>query len=97
MQTKLNRRLLAIWLLLSAITVGYVWIDRSANHHGARTASTVVTVSAVVLALFKVRVIMGEFMEVRGAPTLLRRLADLWIVIMAATMLGLYFAGKAAA
>lgn len=97
MQTKMNRRLLGIWLLLSAITVGYVWIDRSANHHGVRTASTAVTVSAVVLALFKVRVIMGEFMEVRGAPTLLRRLADLWIVIMAATMLGLYFAGKAAA
>ena len=93
----LNRRLLAVWLLLSAITVGYFWIDRSANHDGGRDASTFVTVSAVVLALVKVRVIMGEFMEVRGAPTLLRFLANLWIAIMGATMIAAYLAGKAVA
>ena len=95
MVSGLNRRLLAVWVLLSAITVGYVLIDRSANHHGARQASTVVTLSAVVLALVKVRIIMGEFMEVRGAPKLLRLLANLWIVIMGATMIACYLAGKA--
>jgi hypothetical protein len=95
--TRLNRRLLGGWLVLSAITVVYFWIDHTANRNGARVASVAVTVSAILLALAKVRIIMGEFMEVRGAPWLLRRLADLWIAIMAATLLGLYFAGRAVA
>lgn len=93
----LNRRLLAVWLLLSAITVIYFWIDRSADHRGVREASTAVTLSAIVLALAKVRVIMGEFMEVRGAPRLLRFLANLWIVIMGTTMITSYLVGKAVA
>jgi hypothetical protein len=96
-RARLNRRLLGVWLVLSTITIVYLWIDHTADHHGRQTASTVVTVSAIIIALAKVRIIMGEFMEVRGAPVLLRRLANLWIAIMAAVMLGLYFAGKAVA
>jgi len=95
--TRLNRRLLLVWLLLSAITVAYFWIDRSANHDGVREASTAVTLTAVVLALAKVRVIMGEFMEVRGARKLLRFLANLWILIMGATMIAAYLVGRAVA
>ncbi|ONH25966.1 cytochrome C oxidase subunit IV family protein [Pseudofrankia asymbiotica] len=97
MGTTFNKRLLAVWLVLSAITVIYLWIDHSADDHDAPTASTVVTVSAIALALIKVRIIMREFMEVRHAPAPLRRLTDLWVVLMAAALLGLYFAGKAAA
>jgi hypothetical protein len=93
--TGLNRRLVAVWLILSAITVGYAVIDRSANHGGVRQASTAVTMAAVVLALVKVRIIMGEFMEVRNAPRLLRILANLWIVIMGAAMITSYLVGKA--
>jgi hypothetical protein len=95
--TGLNRRLFASWLLLSAITVGYALIDRSADHGGVRQASTIVTISAVVLALVKVRLIMGEFMEVRGAPKLLRLVANLWILIMGLTMITTYLVGKAVA
>ena len=97
MQTRLNRRLVAVWLLLSAITVGYFLIDRSANHDGARQASTVVTLCAVVLALVKVRSIMAEFMELRSAPRLLRILANLWIWITGSSRIGSYLAGRAVA
>ncbi|OHV35656.1 MULTISPECIES: cytochrome C oxidase subunit IV family protein [Pseudofrankia] len=96
MGTAFNKRLFAVWLVLSAITVIYLWIDHSADDHGTPTASTVVTVSAIALALAKVRIIMREFMEVRHAPGLLRRLTDLWVVLMAAALLGMYFVGKAA-
>lgn len=89
-----NRRLLAVWLVLSAITVTYFWIDRAAGSNGVRHANTAVTLAAVVLALVKVRMIMGEFMEVRGAPRLLRVLANSWIVIMGITMIGSYLAGR---
>ncbi|OAA27887.1 Cytochrome C oxidase subunit IV [Frankia sp. EI5c] len=97
MLTALNKRLLAGWLVLSVITVIYLWIDHSADDHGAPTASTAVTVSAIILALVKVRIIIREFMEVRHAPRLLRGLTDLWVVLMTAVLLGTYFVGKAVA
>jgi len=95
MKTALGIRLLLVWVSLSAITAAYLLIDRTAEHHGAPTASTVVSVSAIGLALFKVWMILREFMEVRRAPALLRGLAGLLVGLMAAVLLGLYFAGKA--
>jgi hypothetical protein len=86
-----NKRLAIVWALLAAMTLAYIWLDRSADDHGVLTASTVVTVSAIVIALVKVRIIFREFMEVRHAPVLLRRLTDAWVVLMAACLLGSYF------
>ena len=92
-----NRRLFVVWLILVAISLVYLWIDHSATHQGVPTASTVVTVVAISLALVKVRIIMREFMEVRSAPRVLRGLTDCWVLLMAAALLGVYFAGKAVA
>jgi hypothetical protein len=92
-----NKRLFAVWLILVGITTSYLWIDHSARQHGVPTASTVITVGAICLALIKVRIIMREFMEVRGAPQLLCRLTDFWVVLMAVAILGVYLAGKAVA
>jgi hypothetical protein len=86
-----------VWLILVGITVSYFWIDHSADKHGVATASTAVTVGAICLALIKVRIVMREFMEVRGAPQLLCRLTDFWVVLMGVAMLGVYLAGKAIA
>jgi hypothetical protein len=93
----MNKRLLAVWVVLSAITVAYLWIDHSARHHGANRASTAVTITAIALATVKVRIIMREFMEVRNAPRLLCRLTDTWVAMMATVMIGLYLAGRAVA
>lgn len=97
MESRVNMRLFVVWLILVGITVAYLAIDRAANDHGFATASTAVTVAAICLALVKVRIIMREFMEVRTAPPVLRRLTDYWIVLMAAALLGVYLAGKAVA
>lgn len=97
MDHRLNKRLFAVWLVLAAITVLYLAIDRVADEGGAHTASTVVSVSAICLALVKVRIIMREFMEVRHAPRLLCLLTDLWVVVMAVALLSFYLAGKAVA
>ena len=70
---------------------------RSAPWRGIPIASTVVTVFAVCFALIKVRIIMREFMEVRNAPKVLRRLTDFWVLLMAAALLGVYFGGTAVA
>ncbi|MFG1932392.1 cytochrome C oxidase subunit IV family protein [Mycobacterium sp. NPDC048908] len=95
MSGRFNKRLAIVWLVLTAMTLVYVWLDHSADDDGMLRASTVVTVSAIVIALVKVRIIFREFMEVRHAPVLLRRLTDGWVVLMAACLLGSYVIGSA--
>ncbi|OBC01441.1 cytochrome C oxidase subunit IV family protein [Mycobacterium sp. 852002-40037_SCH5390672] len=91
MGIKFNKRLLFVWLILAALTLGYLWIDHSVA--GALKSSAVVTSSVIVIALVKVRIIFREFMEVRNAPVLLCRLTDAWVVLIAVVLLGSYFVG----
>jgi hypothetical protein len=92
-----NKRLLIVWVILTSLTLIYVVIDHSVDGDGALRASTVVTVSAIVIALVKVRIIFREFMEVRHAPALLRRITDGWVVLVGVCLLGSYFVGSAIA
>ena len=94
MNTGFEKRLLFVWLILSSITLLYLGVD-SVDRGGAPRPSAVVTSSAIVMALVKVRIIFREFMEVRHAPVLLCRLTDLWVVIAAVSLLGTYFIGRA--
>ena len=96
MNAQRSRRPLIILLLLSAITLGYLALDRTAGTQGAYRASPVVTTVAILLALVKVRLIFREFMQVRNAPAVLCRLTDLWVLIIGAALLGSYFSGLAA-
>ena len=95
MSTASNKRLLIVWAILTSMTSVYVWLDHSADRHGTLQASTVVTVSAIVIALIKVRIIFREFMEVRHAPALLCRLTDGWVVLVGVCLLTTYFVGSA--
>jgi hypothetical protein len=95
--TTFNKRLLIVWFILSAMTLAYVWMDSTVDDDGTLNASTVVTVSAMVIALIKVRIIFREFMEVRHAPVLLCRLTNAWVVLIAVCLLGSYFVGSALA
>jgi hypothetical protein len=92
-----NKRLLIVWAILTAMTLVYVWLDHSVDRNGTQQASTVVTVSAIVIALIKVRIIFREFMEVRHAPALLRRLTDGWVILIGVCLLTTYFVGSAIA
>ena len=94
MSATFNKRLLIVWLILTGLTLMYVWLDHTADQHGSLDASTVVTVSAIVIALIKVRIIFREFMEVRHAPALLCRLTDGWVVLVGVSLLGSYFIGS---
>jgi len=95
--TTFNKRLLIVWAILTSMTLVYVWLDHSVDQNGISKASTVVTVSAIVIALIKVRIIFREFMEVRHAPALLCRLTDGWVVLIGVCLLGSYFVGSAMA
>ena len=97
MDTYFDKRLFVVWVILVGIAVAYLGIDNAVEHNGMPSASAVVTVSAICLALIKVWLIIREFMEVRGAPQLLRRIINFWVVVMAIAMLGTYLAGRAVA
>jgi hypothetical protein len=90
---KFNRRLLVVWLVLASLTLGYLWIDHSVG--GSLRANALITSTVIVIALIKVRIIFREFMEVRHAPVLLRRLTDVWVFVIAAGLFGSYFVGLA--
>jgi Prokaryotic Cytochrome C oxidase subunit IV len=90
---KFNKRLMVVWLILAALTLGYLWIDHTAN--GTPRSSAVITSSVIVIALVKVRIIFREFMEVRQAPVLLCRLTDAWVILIGVSLLGTYFVGMA--
>jgi len=92
-----NKRLFVVWLILVGISLAYLWIDHTASHTGLPTASTVVTVGTICMALVKVRIIMREFMEVRHTPRFLMRITDFWVVLMGVAMLGVYVAGRSVA
>lgn len=93
-KTGFEKRLFFVWLVLSAITV--LQLGAGSLESGAAVATNAaVASSAILIALVKVRIIFREFMEVRHAPVLLRRLTDLWVVLTGAILLGGYFAGLA--
>jgi hypothetical protein len=88
---------MVVWAILTSMTLVYVWLDHWVDQHGTLKPSTAVTVSAIVIALIKVRIIFREFMEVRHAPALLCRLTDGWVVLIGVCLLGSYFVGSAIA
>lgn len=90
-------RLFVTWVVLVAITVVYLGIDHSSDDRGTLVASTAVTVSAILLAVVKVRIVMRELMDVRHAPPLLRRLTDLLVAVIGVSLLATYLVGQAVA
>jgi apolipoprotein N-acyltransferase len=87
-----EKRLLVVWIALSAITAISWWIG-SAHGHDAFRLNVFITFSVILLAIIKARVIIREFMEVRQAPALLRRLTDGWLLCIAVALLGIYSIG----
>ena len=94
MSTGFDKRLIVVWLGLSAITLAQRGIG-SVDGRAALRPNAVITTSAIVIALVKVRIILREFMDVRHAPVLLCRLTDLWIGLTGVSLLGCYFLGRA--
>ena len=83
-------RLPIVWAVLSAITLLAWWIG---GRHGAGPLhpDPAVGLSAIAIAIVKVRVIIREFMDVRHAPARLKRLTDAWLVLFVIAMIVAYF------
>ncbi len=90
MTTTPGKRLTYVWVITIAITVVASWLGRSTQVNGHYIGSTKVTVIVLAIALVKCRLIIRTFMEVRTAPTWLRRFTDLWLILLWGCLLALY-------
>ncbi len=83
-----------VWMILAGVTVFSWWIGTDHGATGAVVRPHVgITMSVIVLALVKVRLILFHFMEVRGAPWQLQRVCDAWIGVVGVLLVSLYWAG----
>ena len=96
MNVGFEKRLLVVWLVLSAITLVSRWMGLL-DDPAAPTPNAVIATGVIVIALVKTRIIFREFMEVRHAPVLLGRITDTWLLVTALCLLGAYFVGMPAA
>jgi hypothetical protein len=84
-----SRVITYVWLALTALTVLAWWL--APGHSGAPAAASIpITVTVLVVALTKSRLIIRYFMEVRNAPTWLKRVTDTWLVILFGSILAIY-------
>ena len=93
MKGRFDKRLLAVWLVLSAITIAQLGVG-SVEGQAALAPSAAISAGAIAIAIVKVRFIFREFMEVRHAPVLLGRLTDLWLAVTGVALLAAYVAGS---
>jgi Prokaryotic Cytochrome C oxidase subunit IV len=92
MRTVFRHKATIVWLILAAATALSWWLGTDHGTH-ADLNHFQTTVSLMVLAFIKVRLIMQYFMEVRTAPWPLRLICDVYAVGACTTVLTLYAFG----
>jgi hypothetical protein len=78
-----------VWALLSGLTILACVVSQLVGR--PRAANGVETVAVLAIAGVKGRLIMREYMQVRGARRALRYLSDAWLGGLLAILLGIYF------
>jgi Prokaryotic Cytochrome C oxidase subunit IV len=83
-------RLTLTWILLSGITI--VSWQLGLKHAGhALQLNTGITAGVIAFSLVKTRFIMREFMDVRHAPASIKWLTDIWLVVVFAILMTVYY------
>ena len=89
--TALNSRptVTGVWLLLMAATILTTWLVT-----GSIFDSTVATVIVVLIAGWKVRLVMRYFMELRQADWIPRLILEIWVLGVTLMIVGYYLDGS---
>lgn len=77
----------AIWALLIGVTVVTTWV-LSKNAFSAGVGS----VATLLLAAWKVRLVLLDYMELRHAPIPMRIAFEIWAVAVTGMLIGFYLA-----
>ncbi|TDU28983.1 cytochrome c oxidase subunit IV [Panacagrimonas perspica] len=90
MKALLLTRTTLIWFLL----VGATLVSWELGH-GVGLDSAAAAGAAILLVTFvKVRFVVLDFMELRGAPNWMRAIAEGWIVLCCALLIGLFLVAR---
>jgi caa(3)-type oxidase subunit IV len=81
-----DRTLAAVWAVLVVATLASVGV------HEGLGAGTIATLAVLALAFVKVWLVGRWFMELREAPTVLRRLFDAYVVVVPVALAGILLA-----
>lgn len=69
-----------VWLVLAGLTF-VAWLMGNKYDSLDPESYIYMTVAVLMLAFFKVRLVLMHFMEVREAPTVLRVVFDTWLLV----------------
>jgi hypothetical protein len=72
-------RIAIVWLILMAATYASAGIGRAPDWSAG--AATEATVAVLLIAILKARLVIYEFMEVRGAPAGLKLVVNAWLIV----------------
>ncbi|RDH77223.1 hypothetical protein DVS77_17570 [Mycolicibacterium moriokaense] len=89
MTTYLRNPLVAVWALLTTVTV-VSWLT-ARDGGAAHVLNATVTVVVLLIAAVKTQLVIWHFMEVRNSPTWLRVTTMSWLVVLFGLLLGIYF------
>jgi hypothetical protein len=89
MTAYLRGRLTLVWMLLVAVTFASWWLG-ARGESGRLGLNLPVTAAVVAIALLKIRLVFGHFMEVRTAPSWLRWNCDAWLAFLGLMIFALY-------
>jgi hypothetical protein len=90
--TRPGRRITFVWLLLLAATAVSWGLGRDRDpgggipYHDTRDFGVVI----LVLAFFKIRLVLLDFLELRRAPLAMRYAGEAWVFALAAVILAIY-------
>ncbi|HKT71686.1 MAG TPA: cytochrome C oxidase subunit IV family protein [Steroidobacteraceae bacterium] len=85
MKSLILTRMTLTWMILSSVTI-FSW---AVSHSPGVTSPRYASVIIIVVALFKARLVILNFMEVRLAPRMMRLIADAWIALLGVSLIGL--------
>ncbi len=81
-----------IYLCLVFLTIFSWWLADGYTPENLNTYKYV-SIGLLLVACFKVRLVIMHFMEISTAPLLLRAIFEIWVVVVATVTISLYLSG----
>lgn len=79
-----------VWLIVSAATALSWWLGTGDSSAPMANAQNATALAIIVIAFFKVWLVIRYFMEVRDAPLPLRLITNVWTVVVCAAVMGFF-------
>lgn len=90
MKDLLLTRTTLIWVLL----VGATLVSWELGHGVGFDSAAAAGAAILVVTFVKVRFVVLDFMEIRGAPRWMRVIAEGWVVLCCALLIGLFLVAR---